>query len=154
MSSSGTQASKVTTTISRLRDHVVQWFKRDSNAFPSYYSVVLSLCSCLCFFCMLLLCCVLLCVITHSLTLILIVTMLCRAWETPTCGDLSQTESRYKEEYSDTQVWSLDHLRGVECNPWPEEVTTRSRLWPNHGKFVVCLVHFTLLRFMSSLKHL
>jgi hypothetical protein len=38
-----------------------------------------------------------------------------------------------KEENHGTQVWSLDHLRGVECNPWPKEVTTMwSRHWPNH----------------------
>jgi hypothetical protein len=101
---------------------------------------------------MLLLCCVLLCVITHSLTLIMIVIILCRAWETPACGDSSKTESKYREEYRDTQVWSLDHLRGVKCNPWLKEVTTTwSRLWPNHRKIVVCIVYFTLLWFLSSL---
>jgi hypothetical protein len=39
-----------------------------------------------------------------------------------------------KEENRGTQVRSLDHLRGVECNPWPKEFTTTwSRHWPNHG---------------------
>jgi hypothetical protein len=57
----------------------------------------------------------------------------------------------YKEDNCGTQVWSLDHLRGVECNPWPKEVTTTwSRHWPNHGKnrYVPC--PFYLLRLLSS----
>ena len=40
-----------------------------------------------------------------------------------------------KEDIRGAQLWSLDHLSGVECNPWPKEVTTTwSRPWPNHGK--------------------
>jgi hypothetical protein len=47
----------------------------------------------------------------------------------------------YKEEQRGTQVWSLDHLRGVECNPWPKEVTTTwSRHWPNHMIKSPCLL--------------
>jgi hypothetical protein len=43
-------------------------------------------------------------------------------------------EKTTKEENHGTQSWSLDHLRGIECNPWPKEVTTTwSRHWPNHG---------------------
>jgi hypothetical protein len=41
----------------------------------------------------------------------------------------------YKEDNCGTQVWSLDHLRGVECNPWPKKVTTTwSGHWPNNDK--------------------
>jgi hypothetical protein len=66
---------------------------------------------------------------------------LCKAWETPTCEDSSQTVSIYKEDIWGTQVWCLDHLRGVECNPWPKEVTTTcSRHWSNHGQN--CYVSF------------
>jgi hypothetical protein len=47
----------------------------------------------------------------------------------------------YKEENRGTQVWSMDHLRGVECNPWPKEVTTTwSKHWPNHGIKSSCLL--------------
>jgi hypothetical protein len=60
---------------------------------------------------------------------------LCKAWETPICGDFAQLGYWYKEDNYDTQVWSLDHLRMVECKPWSKEViTTWSRHWPNHGK--------------------
>jgi hypothetical protein len=46
-----------------------------------------------------------------------------------------------KEENCGTQVWSLDHLRGIECNPLPKEVTTTwSRHWPNHGIKSRCLL--------------
>jgi hypothetical protein len=42
-------------------------------------------------------------------------------------------EKSTKEDNCGTQSWSLDHLRGIECNPWPKEVTTTwSRHWPNH----------------------
>jgi hypothetical protein len=60
---------------------------------------------------------------------------------------------RYKEEYRGTQVWSLDHLRGVECNTWPKEVTaTWSRLWPTHGKHccVPCPHYFTTISVFLS----
>jgi hypothetical protein len=48
-----------------------------------------------------------------------------------------------KEENCGIQSWSLDHLRGIECNPWPKEVTTKwSRHWPKHGiKITVSCVH-------------
>jgi hypothetical protein len=63
---------------------------------------------------------VLLCVLLiHSLLLFLIVIILCKVWETPTCGDSSQTGKYYKEDNCGTQVWSMDHLGGVECNPRP-----------------------------------
>jgi hypothetical protein len=46
-----------------------------------------------------------------------------------------------QEENHGTQVWSLDYLRGVECNPWLKEVTTTwSRHWPNHGIKSSCLL--------------
>jgi hypothetical protein len=79
---------------------------------------------------------------------------LCKVWETPTRGDSSQQDIDNKEDNCGTQVWSLDPFRGVECNPWPKEVTTMwSRHWPNHGKIVVSLVHFTCATtiFLSSL---
>jgi hypothetical protein len=50
------------------------------------------------------------------------------------------------EENRGTQVWSLDHLRGVEFNPWPKEVTTTwSRHWPNHGIKSSSLVHLSIV---------
>jgi hypothetical protein len=64
----------------------------------------------------------------------------------------------YKEENRGTQGWSLDHLRGIECNPWPKEVTTTwSRNWPNHGIKSCLLCHFSLwlISFLEfSLNHL
>jgi hypothetical protein len=43
-------------------------------------------------------------------------------------------EKTTEEDNYGTQSWSLDHLRGIECNPWPKEVTTMwNRHWPNHG---------------------
>jgi hypothetical protein len=33
-------------------------------------------------------------------------------------------EKTTEEDNYGTQSWSLDHLRGIECNPWPKEVTT------------------------------
>jgi hypothetical protein len=43
-------------------------------------------------------------------------------------------EKNAKEENRGTQSCSLDHLRRIECNPCPKEVTTTwSRHWPNHG---------------------
>jgi hypothetical protein len=50
-----------------------------------------------------------------------------------------------------TQVWSLDHLTRVECNPWPKEVTTTwSWHWPNHGKNHCVSCPFSLLWLLSS----
>jgi hypothetical protein len=57
----------------------------------------------------------------------------------------------YKEDNCGTQVWPLDHLRGVECNPWLKEVTTTwSRHWPNHDKNRCVSCPFYLLRLLSS----
>jgi hypothetical protein len=59
---------------------------------------------------------------------------------------------RYKKENCGTQVWYLDHLRWVECNPWSKEVTTTWRYAlaePRENS--MSLVHFTLLQFLSSL---
>jgi hypothetical protein len=57
----------------------------------------------------------------------------------------------YKEDNCGTQVWSLDHLRGVECNPWANEVTTTwSRHWSNHGKNCCVSCPFYLLQLLSS----
>jgi hypothetical protein len=51
-----------------------------------------------------------------------------------------------KEESCGTQVWSSDHLRGIECNPWPKKVTTTwSRHWPNHGIKVLCHLCISLV---------
>jgi hypothetical protein len=33
-------------------------------------------------------------------------------------------EKTTEEDNCGTQSWSLDDLRGIECNPWPKEVTT------------------------------
>jgi hypothetical protein len=55
----------------------------------------------------------------------------------------------YKEDNYDTQVWSLDHLRGVDYNPWPKEVTTKwGRHWPNHGKNRCIACPFYILRLL------
>ena len=63
---------------------------------------------------------VLLCVfLLLPLLLFVIVIILCKEWETPTCGDSSQKGTYDKEDNCGTQVWSLDYLRGVECNPRP-----------------------------------
>jgi hypothetical protein len=52
----------------------------------------------------------------------------------------------YKEEQCGTQIWSLDQLRGVECNSWPKEITTMwSRHWPNHGIKSPCLLCIFLI---------
>jgi hypothetical protein len=59
----------------------------------------------------------------------------------------------YKEENCGTQGWSLDHLRGIEWNPWPKEVTIMwSRHWPNHGIKSPCLLCHILLWLISSLE--
>jgi hypothetical protein len=59
----------------------------------------------------------------------------------------------YKEENRGTQGWSLNHLRGIECNPWPKEVTTTwSRHWPNHEIKSPCLLCHFLLWLISSLE--
>jgi hypothetical protein len=51
-----------------------------------------------------------------------------------------------KEENCGTQVWSLDHLRGVERNPWPKEITTTwSRHWSNHRIKSLSLVHLFIV---------
>jgi hypothetical protein len=65
----------------------------------------------------------------------------------------------YKEDIVGTQVWSLDHLRGVECNHWQKEVTTTwSRHWSNHDKsrcvtrpFTYC--DYYLLEFSTHLQY-
>ena len=76
---------------------------------------------------------------------------LCKAWETPICGDSSQLGYWYKEENRDTQIWSLDHFRGVECNPWPKEFTINlSRHWLNHDKNRCVSCPFYSLRSLSS----
>jgi hypothetical protein len=63
---------------------------------------------------------VLLCVLLiPPLLLFLTVIILCKVWETPTCGDSSHTRIYYNEDNRGTQVWYLDHLKGVECNPHP-----------------------------------
>jgi hypothetical protein len=65
-------------------------------------------------------------------------------------------EKTTKEENCGTQGWSLDHLRGIECNPWPKEVTTTwSRHWLNHGiKSPSLLCHLLCDWFLLSSSHL
>jgi hypothetical protein len=75
---------------------------------------------------------------------------LCKAWGTNLWRFLTKGYW-YKEDNCGTQVWSLNHLRGVECNPWPKEVTTMwTRHWLNHGKnrYVPC--PFYLFRLLPS----
>jgi hypothetical protein len=85
------------------------------------------------------------CVFLIPLTLVFDWDQLCKARETTNCGDSSQRK-KLDIKNRGTQVWSLDHLRGVECNPWPKEVTTTcSRHWPNHGMKSSCLVHFFIV---------
>jgi hypothetical protein len=85
---------------------------------------------------------------------------LCKAWETPICGDSAQLGYWYKEDNYDTHVWSLDHLRMVECKPWSKEViTTWSRHWPNHGKkrrvsyqfYLLLLLYYWVLIFTCNI---
>jgi hypothetical protein len=58
-----------------------------------------------------------------------------------------------KEENCGTQVWSLDHLRGIKCNPWPKEVTTTwSRHCPNHGIKSPCHLCIFLLWLFSYIE--
>jgi hypothetical protein len=58
-----------------------------------------------------------------------------------------------EEDNCGTQSWSLDHFRGIECNPWPKGVTTTwSRHWPNHGINHVSCVH-PLCDWFSSKVH-
>jgi hypothetical protein len=105
---------------------------RDLSAFLSCDSIVLVLALFSSLVCVLLLP---LCSCVHVFTPLYSgfdIDRLFKTWETPTCGDSSQTRLSYKEDICGTQVWSLDHLRGIECNPWPKEVTTTwSRHWPN-----------------------
>jgi hypothetical protein len=63
-------------------------------------------------------------------------------------------EKTAKKGNRGTQSRSLDHLRGIECNPWPnEDTTTWSRHWPNHGiKINVSRVHL-LCDWFSSKSH-
>jgi hypothetical protein len=60
---------------------------------------------------------------------------------------LTNENISYKEENCGTQGWSLEHLRGIECNPWSKEVTTTwSRHWSNHGIKSPCLLcHFFIV---------
>jgi hypothetical protein len=93
--------------------------------------------------------CSCMCTLTPLTPFLILIT--CKVWETPTCGDSSQTGLNYKEDICGTQVWSLDCLKGVECNPWPKEVTiTWSRHWPNHGKNRCATCLFTFLWLLSS----
>jgi hypothetical protein len=64
---------------------------------------------------------------------------------------LTKENTWWKEENCGTQDWSLDHLRGIECNPWPKEVTTTwSRHWSNHGiksPCHLCIFFFVIVFF-------
>jgi hypothetical protein len=144
------QASQEHTTTPKLHDRAFDLLERDLNAFLSCDYVVLihvlssllvcvvllQLCSCLCFY-----------LPPYS---IFDCDQLCKVWETPICGDSSQLGNWYKEDNCVTQVLYLDHLRGVECNPWPKKVTTTwSKHWPNHGKNRCVSYPFYLLRLLS-----
>jgi hypothetical protein len=96
--------------------------------------------------------CVLVCVLSPSLTQILIVLILCKAWETPTCEDSSQTgwDIRKNTVALKFELWIT--WEGLSA-------TLDQRRSPQHGvgfswtmgKIIVSLVYFTLLQFMSSL---
>jgi hypothetical protein len=112
--------------------------------FLSRYSIVLLLRSIFSHLCVLLLRCALMCVFYSLPYSCFDCDQLCKAWETPVCGDSSQLGYWYKEDNSGTQVWSSDHLRGVECNPWPKEVNTRGvGIGWTMVKIAMSLVHFT-----------
>jgi hypothetical protein len=148
----GTQASQLHTTTPRLRNHVVQWFVRDLSSFLSCYSTVFVVALLSLLLCVLLLHCVLVCVLTPSLTQILIMIILCKVWETPTCGDSSQTgwDIRKNTVALKFDLWvtweglsaTLDQSRSSQLGVCFCQ-TTR--------KIGMSLVHFSLLRFMSSL---
>jgi hypothetical protein len=122
--------------------------------FLSYDSIILICAPSLLLLCVLLLQCALLCVFTPLLTSVLIV-IICVRRERLQFVEIPHNGYWYKEDNCGTQVWSLDHLRGVECNPWPKEVTTMwSRHWPNHDKnhYVSCLF-WLLLSLCSRVLH-
>jgi hypothetical protein len=98
--------------------------------FSNRYSVALLLLSSL-YLCV----CVLLrlfsyvCVLTHSLTLGLIVIICLRPWETPNLLRFLTNGFDIRRIYVALKGLSLDHLRGVDCNLWLKEVTTT---WCRH----------------------
>jgi hypothetical protein len=92
-------------------------FEIDLSVFLSCHSIFVFLRSLLCF-CACCCCVVLLCSCSYSrLTPILILIILCKVSKTPTFGDSSQNCNIRKND--GTQVLSLDHLRGDECNSCP-----------------------------------
>jgi hypothetical protein len=63
------------------------------------------------------------------------------------------TKNWYKEDNCGTQV-SLDHLRGIDCNPWPKEVTTTwSRHWPNYEIKSSCLLSIYFIAIIVFLSY-
>jgi hypothetical protein len=139
------QCNKHPLNILRRRDfaytHLVHC-DRDSSTSLSCNSVVLLLCARSCLVCMLLLQLSLLCVLLFE--------MICKAWETPKCGDSSQRDI---VEIKGTVVFKLI-FRSLERG-WvqpssigtPQHGVGKYSTWPNHGiKTVVSLV-FILVRF-------
>jgi hypothetical protein len=102
--------------------------------------------------CVLLLCYVLMCVLAPSLTLILIVIILCKAWEASTCGDFSQTcrDIRKNIVALKFDIWvTWDGLSATfDQRRSPQRGVVLGRTPRN---IVVSLIHFTLLRFLSYL---
>jgi hypothetical protein len=126
--------STITQSVHRVRDLSTVWVV---NSLRHVLCSRLRLCACVC--CELSLACVAFPPL-----------LLCFSWDQRCKGERLQfveiprkREKIAKEENSGTQSWSLDHLRGIECNPCPKEVTTTwSRHWPNHRiKIIVSCVH-------------
>jgi hypothetical protein len=98
--------------------------------------------------CVLLLRYVLMCVLASSLTLILIVIILCKAWEASTCGDFSQTGWDIRKNIVTLKfdIWvtwdglsaTLDQMRS------PQHGVVFGRTPRN---MVVSLIHFTFCDF-------
>jgi hypothetical protein len=59
------------------------------------------------------------CTLSPSINLCLDCDHFVRLRESQSCRDSSQTRTLEIRKNCGTQVWSLDHLRGIECNPRP-----------------------------------
>jgi hypothetical protein len=129
----------------------------DSSTFLSCNSIVLLSCARSCLVCVLVLQLSLLCVLLLSLTLVFIWDHLCKAWETPKCGDSSQ-----RDILKIKRIMVFKLIFGSLERGWaqPSSVGTPQRgvgkcsTWANHGiKIIVSLVFilmlFSLLLFTS-----
>jgi hypothetical protein len=144
------QHTKHPLNILRHRDfvftHLVHCDK-DLRTSLSCNTAVLLSCACSCLMCVLLLQLSLLCVLLFPLTLVLIRDLLCKAWETPKCGDSSQCNII---EIKRTMVFKL--IIGSLERRWvqpssigtPQHGVGKCSTWPNHGiKIDVSLVFYS-----------